>query len=200
MERDTRTHNELDRLLGEQIAGLDRAEPPPELMAGVMARVRPKRAARPEPWWTRAARWLWSPHTVRLRPALALPVAAALVLALTFTLAGRLSPQHAPAVAGPSAGPAVAEFVLNMPEADTVAVIGTFNQWSPTGYEMRWDKRRGLWVLAVPLERGRHKYGFLVDGEYVVPDPRALFHQEDGFGNANSVLIIPNGRHHEQAI
>jgi 1,4-alpha-glucan branching enzyme len=92
---------------------------------------------------------------------------------------------------------AAVTFTLNMPDASNVEVIGSFNQWTPNGFRMDWDERRGLWVLSVPLERGRYEYAFLVDGKTILPDPKAFMQQDDGFGNKNSILIIERDNGHE---
>ena len=57
---------------------------------------------------------------------------------------------------------------------------------------MKKDRQLGVWSLELSLPEGRYEYGFLVDGQRVIPDPRALIHQDDGFGNRNSVLILRN--------
>jgi 1,4-alpha-glucan branching enzyme len=79
-------------------------------------------------------------------------------------------------------------------------VIGSFNQWTPNGFRMHWDERRGLWILSARLERGRYEYAFLVDNQVVVPDPKALLQQDDGFGNKNSILIIERDNNNETKI
>ena len=56
----------------------------------------------------------------------------------------------------------------------------------------------GGWSIRVPLGRGRYEYAFLVNGRTVVPDPKALLFQDDGFGNSNSIINI--GNNHEQSI
>ena len=90
-------------------------------------------------------------------------------------------------------------FSLRLPGARSVAVIGTFNEWHPQGYEMQ-ALRNGdqTWTLMLPLPNGRYEYAFLVDGKEIIPDPRAPFYQDDGFGNRNAVLIV--GNDNEKAI
>jgi hypothetical protein len=91
-------------------------------------------------------------------------------------------------------------FTLDRPEASTVAVIGSFNEWRPGNSKMRWDEARKRWILHLELEKGRHEYAFLVDGSQIVPDPEALLQQPDGFGNQNSILIVEGGDNNETAI
>ena len=57
-------------------------------------------------------------------------------------------------------------------KAAAVCLIGDFNNWNSTTNPME-RQADGSWVLAVPLNRGRHYYQFLVDGEPVL-DPEAM--------------------------
>jgi len=90
-------------------------------------------------------------------------------------------------------------FTLDMPHASNVALIGTFNQWTPEGYRMYRDDQRGVWKLSIPLDSGRYEYAFLIDGKIVVPDPKGLLQRDDGFGNKNSILTIQKENGHETA-
>jgi 1,4-alpha-glucan branching enzyme len=87
---------------------------------------------------------------------------------------------------------------LNMPEARSVSVRGTFNAWDENGYEMKRDEAKGAWTLVLHLPAGHYEYAFVLDGQTIVPDPQAEFYQDDGFGNQNGVLIV--GNHHDRAI
>jgi hypothetical protein len=55
---------------------------------------------------------------------------------------------------------------------------------------MNWDKDRQVWTITLWLPQGRHEYAFWVDHGKVDSDPGALFFQDDGFGNQNSVLVL----------
>jgi hypothetical protein len=55
---------------------------------------------------------------------------------------------------------------------------------------MQLDRELKRWSLTVSLPEGRHEYMFLVDGQKMILDPETLIHQEDGFGNQNSVLVL----------
>ena len=74
--------------------------------------------------------------------------------------------------------------------AQSVSVIGTFNNWDPKGYEMSRNPVTGDWVFKTKLAPGKHDYVFLVDGEKVYTDPNADLHQKDEYGNSNSVLFV----------
>ncbi len=162
------------------LAALDR-EPvtlPAALDARVLAAVR-RRADTPSLW-----RRLVAPREVRLRlrpwtlvPALA--AAAALVLFLF-----RAAPL-------PPAATVTVRFVLFAPEAQQVALAGTFNQWDPAATPLVRTGAPGVWAttLTLPVEGGQHQYAFVVDGARWVVDPAAPA-VDDGFGRRNSVLAL----------
>jgi len=79
--------------------------------------------------------------------------------------------------------------VLHAPDARTVAVAGSWNDWQPQGVMMQ-SVGAGVFRVELDLERGRHEYMFVVDGETWVTDETASIFREDGFGNKNAVLEI----------
>jgi hypothetical protein len=87
---------------------------------------------------------------------------------------------------------------LEMPEARSVSVLGTFNAWHEKGYEMAMDAASGTWSLVLRLPRGRYEYAFILDGKKIIADPEAEFLADDGFGNQNAVLIVE--KRHDKAI
>ncbi len=148
----------------------------PALDARVLAELR-RRAAVPSLW-----RRLVTPREVRVRlrpwtlvPALA--VAAALVLFVS---------RPAPT---PAAATVTVRFVLFAPEAEQVALAGTFNQWDPAGTPLVRTGAPGVWSATLTLPAGQHQYAFVVDGARWVPDPGAPA-VDDGFGRQNSVLSL----------
>ena len=62
-------------------------------------------------------------------------------------------------------------FICNAPQAQSVNLVGDFNQWSPTSHPMKHMPDRS-WLLMVELKHGHHRYAFLVDGTLTL-DPRA---------------------------
>lgn len=144
------------------------------VMAAVRARGVPRRG------FGRAVAWLTSPREVRLvvRPWMAGALAAAAALVLL------VARPEAPAAVG---GVAV-RFVLHAPEAQTVSLAGTFNQWDAEATPLvRSDG--GMWSATLVLPAGEHEYAFVVNGERWVPDPAAPG-VDDGFGRRNSVLTL----------
>jgi hypothetical protein len=82
-------------------------------------------------------------------------------------------------------------FVLDTPEARTVAVVGDFTGWKTSGYELSRRAEDGKWEITVRLRRERsYTYGFVIDGERWVPDPGVPETVDDGFGGVNSILRL----------
>ena len=161
------------------LAALDRE--PITLAAAVDARVLAavrRRAETPSLWRRLVAR-----REVRLRPwtlVPALAAAAALVLFLS---------RPAPT---PAAATVTVRFVLFAPEAQQVALAGTFNQWDPAATPLVRTGAPGVWATTLTLPAGRggqHQYAFVVDGARWVADPSAPA-VDDGFGRQNSVLAL----------
>lgn len=73
------------------------------------------------------------------------------------------------------------------PAARQVQVLGTFNAWVP------WPLERGpggTWRRDLVLAPGRYAYKLRVDGR-LQHDPSATRREPDGFGGANSLLVVP---------
>jgi hypothetical protein len=187
---------DLRRIAG-LVAGIPDKEPPDTLVESIMTQIRPKRLGLLNRLWCKAR------TPISFTPLTMVPVGAALaaVLVLAVFLGRAPEREDLPFAAGGAETSKNKVFLtLNMPYASTVDVIGSFNKWTPNGFRMLWDESRKLWVLPLTLEKGRYEYAFLVDGKKVVPDPRALLHQDDGFGNQNSILIVEGDNNNETAI
>jgi hypothetical protein len=194
-------------LLARQPATLS-AEARARIMLAVQAETLRGRPGRPG----RRFAWFLEPRAVRLSPLGSLALAAGLVgvgLALGLVSRARtlLAPAGdatmtagAPALPGttPAGVPVVptgasaaqVKFVLVAPQARQVTVVGDFNRWNPTAHPMERTPTGGTWTVTVPLEAGRHEYSFVVDGQHWMPDPAAPLAPDDGFGVANSVLLV----------
>ncbi len=72
--------------------------------------------------------------------------------------------------------------------ATTVCISSALNGWAMARDCM--VRENGRWELRMALPPGRFVYALVVDG-VVRPDPLALLHEDDGFGNINSVLVVP---------
>jgi len=150
------------------LAAVDRE---PVTFPGLDARVLAKLRRRPQ------APGLW--RRLRLRPWTLMPAFAA-----GATLALLLSrPIPTPAT------PVTVRFVLFAPDAEQVALAGTFNQWDTAATPLVRSGTPGVWTATLTLPAGQHQYAFVVDGARWVADPGAPA-VDDGFGRQNSVLSL----------
>jgi hypothetical protein len=125
----------------------------------------------------------------RRAPARRLPLragfAAAAVLVAAIGIAAGL------ALRGRAGASLTVTFVLDTPEARSVAIAGDFTGWETSGFELERRASDGKWEITVPLMRNRsYTYSFVIDGERWVPDPGAPETVDDGFGGINSVLRL----------
>ncbi len=188
-QKDDPEKNELDERelqITRWIKEMPDLEPPSRLFSSVMEALQPKRSA----WWRRIYLWAQTPKTIRLTPLKLGQVAAVLSIAILVSSLLYFRQKEASYLQSSGGHPIPVVFSLNLSGAQSVCVIGSFNGWKPQGYEMKSDRELKRWSLTVSLPEGRYEYMFLVDGQKMVLDPEALIHQEDGFGNQNSVLIL----------
>lgn len=165
----------------------------------IMAEVR---AAAREPRRRRWLAWLAAPRTVRLSPIAALAYAAGFI---AVVLLGERAVHDVrrgsvaairPSIGAPMPDASVGEmiqavrFVLMAPHANTVALVGDFNHWSPTATPLRPAGSNGVWIVDVPLPAGRHEYAFVIDGVQWVVDPAAPRAPTADFGTPNSVVTV----------
>jgi len=59
----------------------------------------------------------------------------------------------------------VVDFFCHAPEANSVFVAGTFNQWRPDVTPMLGSKE-GEWTTSVSISPGHYGYKFVVDGQW----------------------------------
>lgn len=164
--------------------------PGSELDAVIMESVRHQAAPRTAPrrsLW----RWLVEPWTVRVRPAFALAAAMSIAI-VVFVTREAAGPVAVPGLAA-ATGDVRVRFELTAPEAGRVTVAGTFNDWNPDSVALHLNPVTGVWSVTVPMRPGEHQYLFVVDGARWIPDPGALAEVEDGFGQKNSLLVVPAG-------
>ena len=173
-----------------------RALPAPDFTARVMAAL-PAAAPAPRRKGALAGAWawLWTPRPLRvtLRPAYGLAFAGVAALALAVPRGhGPAAFVRAPLPAALASAPATPEvfvqFRVEVPNAHSVALAGTFTGWKPE-YELR-ETAPGEWSVLVPLHPGVHDYAFVVDGERWLADPNAP-HVADSFGGTNSRISLP---------
>jgi 1,4-alpha-glucan branching enzyme len=81
-----------------------------------------------------------------------------------------------------------AQLKLVKPEAKSVCVAGSFNEWNPARTPLT-RVSDGTWIGELNGVSGRHEYLFVVDGQWL-PDPNAKESVQNPFGGKNSVLVI----------
>ncbi|MDP9349803.1 MAG: glycogen-binding domain-containing protein [Gemmatimonadota bacterium] len=173
----------------------------PDLTARVMAALPREAVAAPAAEraapWCAALDWLWKPRSLQLsfRPAYAFAAALLVAVGLPRLDGGGSGTPGAPAkipaqmASAPAKAPPVyVQFRLEVPDAEQVAVAGTFTGWKPA-YQLQ-ETEPGVWSALIPLKPGVHDYAFVVDGEEWVPDPHAP-HVADSFGGTNSRISLP---------
>jgi hypothetical protein len=124
-----------------------------------------------------------------MRPWMAM--AAAMLIFAVGIIAGRASratvgSSPASAAATPTAA---VRFVYVAPNAQSVALVGDFNQWNPSAVPLK-RLADGTWITDLPLSPGRYAYAFLVDGKLVADPAAPRATSSDDFGFANSVLMV----------
>jgi hypothetical protein len=191
MSRNNSDKNQIKRLLINQIARLPDEAPPLDFTETIMQRLQPKRIS----FLKRLQIRFQTPLAViSLRPltagAVVFVLATLLFVYQTIWLQAVSKTDHLN-VANDNCS--IVNFRLDLPAAEKVAVIGSFNHWQPEGYQLRRSLADGTWQLSVPIQAGQYTYAFLVDDYYVMADPSALWELDDGFGKRNSILTINKG-------
>lgn len=79
-------------------------------------------------------------------------------------------------------------FCLEAPDAITVALTGTFNDWNPSSHPMKKDPG-GNWQKTLVLPVGKYEYKFFIDGEWR-PDPQNDQNCSNSYGTINSVIDL----------
>ena len=105
------------------------------------------------------------------------------VLLLLMLLAVTSAPSRAQEPLGVSGGDGTTTFRVWAPNAQSVAVIGDFNNWKAMqGDQLVKDAATGIWSLTIKRSRPRGGYAFLINGTSVKRDPYAR-------------AVTPDGRH-----
>jgi hypothetical protein len=138
----------------------------------------------------RAAEWAIRPRSVRVSPLAGLAAAAALAFVILLPRSDAPEPGAEPTSGPASVTTIYVQFMLEAPSAQSVAVAGDFNSWSPE-LALTDTDGDGVWTGRVALKPGVHQYMFVIDGSQWLTDPGAGRYVDDGFGNRNAVLVIP---------
>jgi 1,4-alpha-glucan branching enzyme len=80
------------------------------------------------------------------------------------------------------------EFSLDAPDAKSVCVAGTFNNWTADKDRLKKDAK-GIWRATLSVPAGKHEYKFVVDGQWK-EDPANPNKVSDTYGGYNSVIEV----------
>jgi 1,4-alpha-glucan branching enzyme len=81
-------------------------------------------------------------------------------------------------------------FELVHPEARSVTLAGSFNQWSTSSHPLSRRGSSGAWSVVVALPPGEHLFMYVVDGSQWISPPLADDFADDGFGARNGVVVV----------
>jgi chromosome partitioning protein len=81
------------------------------------------------------------------------------------------------------------QFLLYAPEANSVRIVGNFNDWNPSNESAMMRNQDGTWSTHIDLTPGKYQYRFLVDDTWVEDqdNPEVV---DNPFGGRDSVLDI----------
>jgi len=172
--------------LARMIQQMPQEDPPQGFADSIVQKLRPKRLS----LWARMYRSAFTPRTISFTPGRLIPAAAVVVMAFfIFLIHQNFQGVSIEGRNGDGSISVPVTFVFENGNAHEVSVIGSFNGWEPGNHEMRFNAEKNQWVLIAMLPPGQHEYAFLINGERVVPDPKAVFTRSDGFGSKNSVIF-----------
>ncbi|MDQ1639194.1 MAG: hypothetical protein QOF62_2533 [Pyrinomonadaceae bacterium] len=109
------------------------------------------------------------------------------VVSLTFEYQGKTYTARKLEPVAPSLTGNVTFQLLRYPDANIVALAGSFNNWNQS--QTLCAKEGDRWVCRMKLEPGKYLYKFIVDGDWIT-DPDNRNTEDDGNGNINSVLVV----------
>lgn len=73
-----------------------------------------------------------------------------------------------------------------------VNLAGDFNGWDKGRTPMTLSADGRTWTITVPIETGKHRYKFVIEGDQWILDPTAREKESDGDGHENSIVkVVP---------
>lgn len=111
-------------------------------------------------------------------------------LAATFWSVVNASCAGTIAPSPPVVTPSGVRFVLIQREARSVALAGSFNQWSASSHPLARKGSGALWTIILSLPPGEHLFMYVVNGTEWLSPPLAEDYVNDGFGSKNGVVVV----------
>src|SRR5688500_8882992 len=84
-------------------------------------------------------------------------------------------------------------FTVVDPQASSMALAGSFNQWSVSAHPLTRGRSAGAWSVVVPLPPGEYLFMYVVNGTQWISPPLAEDYVDDGFGAKNGVVVVRPG-------
>lgn len=81
------------------------------------------------------------------------------------------------------------QFLILVPNAQSVSLVGDFNDWDAARTQMKRVSDDGVWSVTVPLRPGRYEFQYEIDGARRMTDPSRPQTSSE-FGSPNSVVTI----------
>jgi 1,4-alpha-glucan branching enzyme len=74
--------------------------------------------------------------------------------------------------------------------ADSIALVGEFNDWDPHSHPLHRTRDDGEWHISLVLEANRsYRFRYLVDGKEWMNDDHADGYESNPFGGFDSVVF-----------
>ncbi len=87
----------------------------------------------------------------------------------------------------------IVRFIYKDENAQSVDIIGDFNNWGNRTIEMNRIHESPFWTADVALSEGAYKYVFLVNGSMWIADPLSSIKVTDDYGHQNSLIVLLGG-------
>ncbi len=84
--------------------------------------------------------------------------------------------------------PAGIEFTYTAPNANSVSLVGTFNNWNNSANPMQKDQN-GVWSTVIQVQAGKYQYKYLADGTWNYDQDNSET-ADDGYGGQNSAFEV----------
>jgi hypothetical protein len=114
---------------------------------------------------------------------------ALLVGAVLQRRPGARAPDTVPAIASPETSTQSVQFVIVASDANTVSLVGDFNDWDPGASPLQ-RAEGGVWSVVLPLRTGQFTYSFLVNGREWRADPEAPRAAGEDFDRPSSIVLV----------
>ena len=89
---------------------------------------------------------------------------------------------------GKNSKPKKINFQIIAPEANTVFLVGDFNDWNVSAHPCK-PNTKGIWKTCIKLDSGRYEYRFLVEEEWK-NNPECVDFVPNPFGSKNCVITV----------